>query len=466
MKSGIRPNIILIVMDVQRASNLHCYGYERNTTPNIDRIAREGTLFLNCISPGVWTLPSHASMFTGKYIYGHGVGASYTYKPVERFTLTEILRASGYRTVGFCRNGHWWARYGVRDDRGFDEFYGVTFKSFEEWIEVGSGKLIKLAIEWIEKHTRDKPFFMFINCLEPHLPYIPPEEFREKFVGKISLEETRKIQPDPWLVRMGYEEITRERWRLLRALYDGETAALDHRLGRLFNYLYEKNLMDETLLIITSDHGDEQGEHYPPYIAHQLHLYQPGIHIPLIIRYPDIFPEGLRTSKLVQSLDIFPTILDILSIRSTDVWIQNQGLSLVKIIKGDFEREYALSEHQRSLLSFERILRKDKNYDFRKWNRRLKAIIVGEYKYIWASDGKDELYNLKEDPNEQRNLVEEDPDRVKAMRAFLFKVLSGLEHRDLGDFVQGYEENIRILERLEFLRIGRGPKTAMAGLTP
>jgi len=462
-----KPNIILIIMDVQRASNIHCYGYEKQTTPNIDRIAKEGTIFLKCISPAVWTLPSHASIFTGRYVYSHGVGANYTYKPVERYTLTEILKAVGYKTVGFCYRGHWWARYGIRDDRGFDEFYGITFSSEQERINVGSSKIISLVKDWIEKHRSEEPFFIFINCLEPHLPYTPPEEYVRKFLGSMSLEEVKELQPNVWKVRMGLEKISEEKWEKLRALYDGETACLDNRLNDLFIYLEERDLMDRTLLIITSDHGDEQGEHYPPHIAHQLHLYQPGIHVPLIIRYPDLFPQGGKVGELVQTLDIFPTILDILSIDNTDVWRQNQGVSLLQIVNGKRKRLFALSEHQKPLLSFERMLRIDPNYDFRKWYRWIKALIIGDYKYIWSSNGDDELYNLKEDPLEQNNLVDEERDKANEMRGKLYRILSSLEHRDLGDFIQGLEDNIRVLERLGYLRKGGFERrTVMEGLTP
>jgi len=462
-----KPNIILIIMDVQRASNIHCYGYEKETTPNIDKVAREGTVFLKCISPAVWTLPSHASIFTGRYVYSHGVGASHNYKPVEKYTLTEILRAKGYSTVGFCRSEHWWARYGIRDDRGFEEFYGITYTTIWEWINTGSNKIIEMAKKWIDKHAEKSPFFMFINCLEPHLPYIPPVKYVKKFLGEIGLEEVKKLQPNVWKVRMGLEKISDERWRKLRALYDGETACLDERLGKLFQYLEEKDLIDKTMLIITSDHGDEQGEHYPPHIAHQLHLYQPGIHVPLIIRYPDLFPRGKKINDIVQTLDIFPTILDLLSINNIDVWRQNQGISLIKIIEDKEKRFFALSEHQKPLLSFERMLRIDPNYDFRIWNRWIKALIIDKYKYIWSSDGRDELYNLEKDPLEQRNLIDNMPEKYKDMRDRLSYVLDLLELRDLGDLLQGLEDNVRMIEKYGYIRRKNlGRTNIMQGLTP
>jgi len=446
----MKPNVILIIMDVQRASNLHCYGYEKETTPSIDKVAKEGTIFLNCISPGVWTLPSHASIFTGRYVCGHGVGARYNYKPVEKYTLTEIFKAKGYRTAGFCNKGHWWARYGIRDDRGFDEFYTFTFSSLEEWVEVGSSKEISAAIKWI-KRNKTRPFFVFINCLEPHLPYIPPEEFIKKFAGDLSLEEAKKIQPNIWKVRMGLEKVSEERWKKLRALYDGETACLDYRLGKLFTFLEEENLMDKTILIITSDHGDEQGEHYPPHIAHQLHLYQPGIHVPLIIRHPEIFPQREKIESLVQTHDIFPTLLEVLEVKSIDVWKQCQAVSLFNALKGQ-EREYALAEYQKPLLAFERMLNIDPDYDFRKWYKSIKALIVGEYKYIWYSTGEEELYNLKEDPLEQNNLADIETGKVEEMRKKLYSILFSLDQRDLGDLVQGSEDNIRKLEKLGYIR--------------
>ncbi|HDH06830.1 MAG TPA: hypothetical protein ENF87_00510 [Thermoproteales archaeon] len=461
----MKYNVILIVMDVQRASNIHCYGYEKNTTPNIDKIAREGTIFLKCISPGVWTLPSHASIFTGRYVCGHGVGARYNFKPVEKYTLAEIFKARHYRTVGFCNRGHWWARYGIRDDRGFDEFYTYTFSSLTEWVNVGSSREIQDAIKWI-KANKSKPFFMFINCLEPHLPYIPPPKYVKRFAGEIDFETVEKVQPNVWKVRMGIEKIDEKRWKILRKLYDGETACLDERLGRLFTFLEEENLIDKTILILTSDHGDEQGEHYPPHIAHQLHLYQPGIHVPLIIRNPELFPMGEEIDSLVQTHDIFPTLLEVLNVKSIEVWKQNQAHSLFNTLKGE-EREYALSEYQEPLLVFERFLKINPKYDFRKWYKSIKALIVDEYKYIWYSNGEEELYNLRKDPLERENIVESEDKLTEKMREKLYNILFSLDQRDLGDLVQGSEDNIRKLKKLGYIRetntvVGR----IMKGMTP
>jgi len=460
---SLRPNIILIIMDVQRASNMHCYGYLKNTTPNIDRIAREGMVFTRCISPGSWTLPSHASIFTGRYIYGHGVGQSHTYFQREKYTLTEILKSLGYRTVGMCNSGHWWCMYGIGYHRGFDVYYRVPFTSLEDWVETGSEKHMRIAVKWL-KNNRDKPFFMFINCLEPHRPYFPPRKFRAKFYKDISLEEMESLYPNVWDIRMGKVHVSRDMWDIHRKLYDGVTAALDERLGILFNYLEESNLIDDTMLIITSDHGDEQGEHYPPYIAHSLNLYQPVLHVPLIIRYPKLFPAGRKYDGIVQTHDLFPTILEILDVKDTSIWIQNQAVSISKILEQG-GRGFALAEHQRPLHSFDRMLSRDRNFDFRRYDRSLKALFIGDYKYIWASNGEDELYNLKKDPLEKNNIAEENKDIVDDMRKKLMAILHKLEHRNLGDYVTGDDENIKLLERLDYIRTPREYYTGMLGMT-
>jgi len=184
-------------MDTQRAGNVSCYGYPKKTTPNIDLIASEGVIFYNNIIPGVWTLPSHASLFTGRYVSSHGADAHHEFLQDEFPTMAEILGELGYRTVGFSNNG--WVSRASGIARGFDEYYLISRDGGKaqkvEWFYVeeealrgeerdrGSLKTINAAMSWIErKYDGKQPFFIFINVIEPHGPYWPPEPFRSKFL--------------------------------------------------------------------------------------------------------------------------------------------------------------------------------------------------------------------------------------------------------------------------------------------
>jgi len=449
-----KPNILLIVMDTQRADNISCYGYPKETTPNIDRIASEGVIFLNNITPGVWTLPSHASLFTGRYVSGHGADANCEVLPVEFPTMAEILGRLGYQTIGFSNNGWVSRRTGVA--RGFQEFYLVSREAggerLVEWFYVeegfkeegerdkGSLKTVNAAISWLRRRWNDeKPFFMFINFIEPHGPYWPPEPFRSRFLPPdVSGDEVRSVarleSVDECIdIRVGALKLSEREWRIEKALYDGCTATLDDRIGKLFSYLDEKGLADETLIIITSDHGDVQGEH-PPHVEHHLCAYDELIRVPLIIRYPKAVPRAVKVRWITQTHDILPTILDILGVKDNGYWKTLQGVSLMPSITDDKPvREYALVEYSKSVQQFFLIWRRHPDFDIRRFNYRIKALRNLKYKYIWYSNGMDELYDLERDPGETNNIASDKPDIVERMRLDLEKMLLSIEIVDYGD---------------------------------
>lgn len=447
-----RPNILLVVMDTQRADNMSCYGYPRSTTPNVDRIASEGAVFLNHITAGVWTLPSHASLFTGRYVSGHGADANYEALPAEFPTMAEILGKLGYQTVGFSNNGWVSRRTGVA--RGFQEFYLVRRgrEGRVEWFYVeeffrgegeedkGSLKTVNAAASWIKKRwDREKPFFMFINFIEPHGPYWPPEPFRSRFLPPgVSEEEAKSV---PMLrstvecvdVRAGALKLSERDWLIEKALYDGCTATVDDRIGKLYSFLEDQGLADETLVVITSDHGDVQGEHDPPGVEHHACAYDELVRIPLVVRYPEVVPEGAKIKWVSQNVDVLPTILDILGVRGTEHWRTLQGVSLLPSMTADKPaREYALVEYNSLQLLF-LIWARHPNFDVRRYGYRLKALRSLKYKYIWYSNGRDELYDLESDPGERKNIAGERPDIVQMMRSELEKMLLSIEIVDYGD---------------------------------
>jgi arylsulfatase A-like enzyme len=442
-------------MDTQRADNISCYGYYKETTPNIDRIADEGAIFLNNISPGIWTLPSHASLFTGRYVSGHGADANCEFLPVEFPTMAEILGKLGYQTIGFSNNGWVSRKTGVA--RGFHEYYLVSRRVGEgkivEWFYVdeehfkemgeqdkGSLKTVNAVISWLRRRwSRNKPFFIFINFIEPHGPYWPPEPFRSRFLpSDVGEEEAKSIAKLNSVeecidIRVGALKLSEEEWRIEKALYDGCTATLDDRIGKLFSYLDEKDLVDETILIITSDHGDVQGEH-PPHVEHHLCAYDELVRVPLIVRYPKAVPRHVKVKYITQTHDILPTLLDILGIKDEKYWRTLQGVSLLpSIAENKPVRENALIEYNKSVQQFFLIWRRHPDFDIRCFNYKIKALRNLKYKYIWYSNGIDELYDLENDPGEKRNIAKEQPDIVKKMRSSMERMLLSIDIVDYGD---------------------------------
>lgn len=452
----MKPNILLIVMDTQRADNISCYGYSQRTTPNIDRIASEGAIFLNNISPGLWTLPSHASLFTGRYVSGHGACVDHEFLPSDFPTMSEVLRKIGYQTVGFSNNGWVSRRTGIA--RGFEEFYLVKRRIGEvsrfEWFYVdedvlfeegeepdkGSLKTVALTINWIEKRLKKKrPFFIFINFIEPHGPYWPPQPFRSRFLPKDVSEEEAKSAVR---LRSVYEcidyraeilKLTEKDWRVQKALYDGCTATVDDRIGRLYSYLEDKEILDETILIITSDHGDVQGEH-PPHIEHHLCAYDELIRVPLIMRYPSVIPSGLKIKLITQTHDIFPTILDMINYDGKEYRETIQSKSFLSVLDGESSRRFAVTEYRKPVLQLFLFWRRHPKFDVRRYNYWLKAIRTERYKYIWHSNGIDELYDLKADPFEKNNLANKEIETVERLRNMLENFLLSIDQVDYGDY--------------------------------
>jgi len=456
MKSEGKPNILIFLMDTQPVRNMIPYGFKKNTTPNIQKIAEEGIVYENHFVTGSWTVPSHASLFTGKYQSGHGAGVSYEFLSRDMPTMAEVLRKAGYQTVAFSNNS--WVNQDETDIcRGFEDFTLVR-KHRGQTVNIGpedklllrteedsgSAYTVRLVQDWFEKrYEKDKPFFMFINCVEPHLKVWAPQPFRKNFLLEgVSEEEALKVNQDVFAERMGFVpnrpdgHMNERDWEILKSLYDGETACLDHRMGLLFDYMEAKDLLDDTLLIITSDHGDLLDR--KGYMGHHLALFDDLIHTPLIIRYPGVLPKGKRIKHLVQICDLFPTLLDLIGIDDKTIKKEMQGVSLIPTWDDDPVRDSIIAEYQKPLQTIERALRHNPDFDYRPWLRRIKTIRTLEWKYIWYSDGNDMIFNMKSDPGERNNLIREEKSRAVDMRRKLENFLLSIERHDYGDKMRNH----------------------------
>lgn len=427
-----QPNILLIVMDSVRSANLSCYGYHRATTPNLDKLAAESTLFENTVSEGCWTLPVHTSLFTGLYALNHGVIISKSALPENHPTLAQLLRESGYQTCCLTCNAYISPNTGLT--HGFDQIEEIWRTTNPRGIKRTKMSQLKMQVrkfgalgepliallrqagrarkiaknqkvksdkgatltnqtakKWLENRAEDKPFFMFINYMECHEKYDPPHPYDRKFMpDDYSPWRVLQVSPEKKQLLKGSEKRKKEDTEIMTALYDGELDYLDHKIGELLDYLKSQRLLDDTVVIVTADHGDSLGEHNE--LGHRMVLYEQLLHVPLIIRYPRAFKAGERNTDLVQLADLFPTLLELAGASAPAH--TNGFLSLCRL-QDLSKREFVVAENTapKSLNGME-----------------MKAVRTDRHKLIWKSSGKHELYDLLYDPLEEKNLIDKHPE--------------------------------------------------------
>jgi arylsulfatase A-like enzyme len=455
-------------MDTTRADHLSCYGYERKTTPHIDRIAKEGVLFTNVISPSSWTLPSHASMFTGLFPSEHKADHLSPYLFESHETLAEILKREGYKTLAYSNNP--WVSLFTGLSAGFDNFqegwregneryfYKTICNALLEYTkrngpassftDHGAARTNRYVTKWIEKNKKS-PFFVFINYLEPHLPYNPPFPFNSLYLPtNITPKDGITFSPRTKDIRtliVQRQRISKE-LAVINGLYDGEIKYLDEKIWELYEHFRKLNILDNTLLIITSDHGENLGDH--GVVGHAFGLFNTLLDVHLIARYPKVFKPGLVIHQNVQTTDIFYTALDAIGLNSNP---SKLGLSksLIKRIKTNDYQEIMIAERDRPINTVNRAKQSAVNYNH--IDKKLTAIILRNYKYIQSSGRStiEELYNLNEDIAETNNILYEHPDLASFLRnrlTTLNKKLNRVTVRDKRPQMdQETKENLRSL---------------------
>jgi len=387
LRDSRRPNIILITLDALRPDHLGCYGYKRNTSPNIDKIAKEGLIFTQAIAQSSHTAPSNASLITSTYPNIHGVKDwGYQFSPAVSKILPVILKEHGYRTAFISDQLAMPLLKGF--EKGFDTFNTIKTSTYGP---IAARRQIMditdWAIDWI-KNNRRKKFFLWVYYINPHGPYTPPYPYNKIFIGdpyyssqkRVPISGDRDFQsPIGYIPRyLSYGNITEADFYISQ--YDGEIRQTDDQIGRLLQVLKAQGLEKNTIIIVNSDHGEAMGEHNR-YFCHANSLYDELIKIPLIIKWKEKIPPGLKNNAQVRIIDIMPTILDILSIGKPD---SMQGTSFMPLLSG---RKCSLPEFAYS--------------EF--WER--KSVRTPEWKLIYDEEIKRyELYNLKNDPAELKDL--------------------------------------------------------------
>jgi arylsulfatase A-like enzyme len=430
-------NVIMLINDTWRWDYLGCYGNDWIKTPNLDQFATEGTLFEYCYAEGLPTVPTRTTFFTGRF--------TFPFRGWQRLEPTDVLLAEVLWNKGFntamVTDVYHLHKPSMAFERGFDftkhirghegdpyiidpdlqvdveKYYKGDgkdkavkaqleqyLKNVHDWQgeeDTFVAKTTQEGIKWLEEQKRRDNLFLWVDCFDPHEPWDPPPPYNRMYTDP---DYTGKdiIHPIPRWVE-GY--LTPEELNHIKMLYAGKVTLCDHWLGKFLDKIKEMGLYDNSLIIFTTDHGAPFGEH--GYIKKA----QPGLHedlvrIPLIIRHPDGIGAGERKKALVETTEIFPTILDFLNQRIPP---KVHGKSLLPLMSGELDsiRDYAYCGHFK-----------------RNWR-------VSDHEWAFTLNfdkGKeDELYNLKEDPLEQDNLINKEPTKAMELELELRRFVAGLK---------------------------------------
>jgi len=428
-----RPNILLIAIDSLSADHMSCYGYERLTTPHIDKFAEESVLFEQTFSPHVPTTPAYASMLTGRDCFGTQVvglrheGGLRT----EIRTLPEMLREeAGYVStcVGFTGNP---------SSRGFDEY--LDYKSWGGLEDAPLTKAQNLNDVFHPELDRlakqDKPWFVMLRHMDPHSPYLPPKPFEKMFYqgdeydpDNRSMEPVFNFAPFADYFKAWIKPGVTDR-HYVDALYDGAVAYMDSCIAAIFEQLRELDLLDDTIVVINGDHGETLYEHECWYDHHG--MYENVLEVPLIIRYPKKLPVGERIEGYNQHKDLVPTLLQLAGVKVKETL---DGRSLLPLVRGrvaSHEPEFYISECT--------WMRK---HGWRTPHWKLMVALEPDFHFKPAV----ELYDLVSDPEEQTNLARKRPDVVEMLRGRMESFIARREKQTglrnpmytQGDWTRGY----------------------------
>jgi len=396
------PNIVLMGVDSLLATHMSCYGYQRLTTPYIDRFAEEAALFEKTYSAHIPTTSAYASMLTGLDTFSTQVVALRHQGPLRDGvkTLAEILGDVGYQTTCIGFSGP--------SARGFN-----TYHNYSGWGPDETGRspkaenLNKVAIPELDRlvdGNSEKPFLLFLRHMDPHSPYLPPAPYERMFYhgdecapGNTSMEPVMSFKPFcDYFASWMPPGITDKDYII--AQYDGAIAYMDACIQRILNALETRGIIDKTIIVINGDHGETLYDHECWFDHHG--LYDVTLHVPLIIRYPDRVPPGQRILGYNQHKDLVPTLLELAGIE-TDIAFD--GRSLMPLIDGEiasYESEFYITECT--------WMRKH-GWRTPEW----KLIVALEPDFHYKPPV--ELYNLIQDPAENNNLVDEHPDIVNVL---------------------------------------------------
>lgn len=475
-----RPNILFIILDTLRRDHLGIYGYPRQTSPHLDYFAQDATIFNRAISPAQWTIPAHSSLFTGTYPSTHGLHQAYQRLSGSHPTLAEILQMADYHTVAFCNN----PLLGILEtdlQRGFDHFFNYAGATPERPVDMRRSRARRAAASALRQVARRvsnqfahsdflfrmslsptfvpiwsrlvnfkgsttqsledlltywrqhnaggaaKPLFAFVNLMGAHTPYRPPQQVLDRIAPELKRDKAVfRFMAQHNADGLGWispPEAPLKDWQqhALEAFYSAEIAYQDEQLGRLLQGLKQSGALDNTLVVITADHGEGHGDH--GFNGHSFVVYQELVHVPLIVHYPAQFPAGKRIQTSVSTRRIFHTVLDAAGIKppldEADPNANISGLSLVNALNGrpDTENGIVYSEAFPPVNLLNILERTTPSTVERlKLTQVRRGVYAEDYKLAVVGNQVEQLFNIATDPAETQNIAADEPETVQHLQ--------------------------------------------------
>lgn len=430
------PDVILVVLDTTRADHLSTYGYARDTSPRLTAFAKDAMLFTQARSPAAWTLPGHASLFTGMYPTRHGAhfagvvlpGESRDGRrqvayplPASAVTMAEALRDRGYQTGGFVANFSYLYRdFGVAQGFGrYEDAPGLLLRLRPVGLRVAqqvrpgfcvapyrtAHDINAAALAWLDRASKDRPAFLFVNYMEAHQPRLASSPWDR---WSRELPNAARLARRNLYYEHAVKDLPEDERAFIEANYDGQLAAMDEAFGALIEALRARGRYENALVIVTADHGEFLGEHRQMGHIGQM-LYEPVLHVPLVVKFPGAMRPRGRADGAVQLVDVLPTVL------------AATGAPVPPGIQGE-----ALPDVTHATLAEEDVdpylvARYGAQYD-----RSIRVLYDGSYKLIRTSRGDHMLFDLRRDPEENKNLAAEEPERAAALLQRLESTLGTL----------------------------------------
>jgi arylsulfatase A-like enzyme len=453
------PNVLIVLWDTVRADRMSLYGYSRPTTPRLDQFAEQAAVYERATAPGMWTLNTHAAMFTGLYETTHGARPAWRWLDQHHTTLAELARGAGYDTflfssnliaspmtnltqgfdtihTAFPRDGAQKGRYMkaarqatrqklLEQDASTELsplFAGRRDDEWEKSVFKDAAPVAHQAlIDWLgERQDSSRPFFAYLNLMEAHSPRIPSLSARRRVADEATLQTAMATDFSLFAANeyiIGRREYSPEQLGAIGATYDASIVDLDDATGDLLDDLRGRGLLEDTVVVVVADHGEHLGEHR--FFEHRWSMYEPLLHVPLVIWYPEKMPAG-RVSERVNTIDLYATLVELAGLEEVGPTFST---SLVDRRRFDpFVFSQMLDPFASQLQSVQDAYPDD---DLSRWARTYCAVYEGDHKLVVSSDGQHELYDLAQDPGELTERSAQDA----ARRASLLQALDAFEEK-------------------------------------